>query len=170
MPDYVDDANARLLEARAALEAARTAQVPLVETGQLYALYAPGPLTVDNAHRAIVSFTSTALRAYNDFVDRNMETLWPQKDGGRAPAPKSKTAPGFPPAALRPGTRQQASSAASVAPSTHRGVADKPEKRERQPPRRKRVGKISAALAVTSATKQAVRATSACVPCASSQA
>lgn len=61
--------------------------VELVETGQLYVLYAPDKITADNAQRAIIACTSTALPAYSRYITRHMNALWPQRNGGRKPAP-----------------------------------------------------------------------------------
>ncbi len=48
--------------------------VELVETGQLYILYAGEPprLTFENAKRAVVAFTSTALGAYTGYNDKHL--------------------------------------------------------------------------------------------------
>lgn len=64
--------------------------VELVETGQIYELYAPvagGGLTRGNFNRAIVAFTSTALPVYTGYVTRHLNQLWPQTNGKRSPAP-----------------------------------------------------------------------------------
>ena len=59
--------------------------VELVETGQLYVLYAPaGELTIETAQRAVVSFTSTSLPAYNAWVTRNNNWTYLQSSGVHA--------------------------------------------------------------------------------------
>ena len=60
--------------------------VELVETGQLYVLYAPGKITHDNYQPAIVSFTSTALPVYNAYVSSHGSKLWTQPNGQRREA------------------------------------------------------------------------------------
>jgi len=84
MPHYRDgqwsDEPARTRDTNEAIE--------LVETGQLYALYAPnGELSADNYSRAIIPFTSTAMGAYTGYVTRHSNALWPQRDGTRKSAP-----------------------------------------------------------------------------------
>jgi hypothetical protein len=62
--------------------------IELVETGQLYVLYAPhGHLIVENARRAIISMTSTAMRSYTGFINRWVNWTYPQPDGSQKPAP-----------------------------------------------------------------------------------
>ncbi len=57
-------------------------EVELVETGQLYLLYArPGELTADTAARAIVAMTSTALPVYQGVLTRHNSWKWPQSTG-----------------------------------------------------------------------------------------
>ena len=62
-------------------------EIELVETGQLYVLYAPGQLEGGNWQRAILSCTSTALQAYTNLVSGQLNQLWPQRGGGMKPAP-----------------------------------------------------------------------------------
>lgn len=61
--------------------------VELVETGQVYVLYGLAPLTYENARRAVVAFTSTALGTYTGWVDRHRAQLWPQRSGPPREAP-----------------------------------------------------------------------------------
>jgi hypothetical protein len=61
--------------------------IELVETGQIYALYGPTPLTFENAKRAVIAFTSTALGAYTGYNDKHLAQRWPQRGGPPAIAP-----------------------------------------------------------------------------------
>lgn len=62
--------------------------IELVETGQLYVLYGEAPrLTYENAKRAVVAFTSTALGAYTGYNDKHLGQRWPQRAGPPAIAP-----------------------------------------------------------------------------------
>jgi hypothetical protein len=63
--------------------------IELVETGQLYVLYAgePPTLTFENAKRAVVAFTSTALGAYTGYNDKHLAQKWPQHAGPPAIPP-----------------------------------------------------------------------------------
>lgn len=59
-------------------------EVDLIETGELFALYAPPPLTADNAHRAMINFTSKSLAVYKGYVSRHMEWKIPGQNKPRA--------------------------------------------------------------------------------------
>jgi hypothetical protein len=62
--------------------------IELVETGQLYLLYGEPPvLTYENARRAVVAFTSTALGSYTGYNDKHLAQRWPQRSGPPAIAP-----------------------------------------------------------------------------------
>lgn len=83
MPKYKDgrwsDDPARTRDTNEAIE--------LIETGQIYVLYGPAPLTSGNFKRAVVGFTSTALAAYQSWYTRHMNQTWKQRDGSYKPAP-----------------------------------------------------------------------------------
>lgn len=61
--------------------------VQLVETGEMFVLYSPPPLSHDNARRAILSFTSKSLATYKGYNTRHAEWRFPQADGSRRPGP-----------------------------------------------------------------------------------
>ncbi len=61
--------------------------IELVETGQIFALYGLAPLTYDNAKRAVIAFTSTALGAYTGYNDKHLAQKWPQRQGPPAIPP-----------------------------------------------------------------------------------
>ena len=65
-------------------------EIELVETGQLYVLYAAMGDRVEanspHTRRAIVAFTRTAIPQYNSYVDRHMEKKFLQSDGKWLPA------------------------------------------------------------------------------------
>ena len=61
--------------------------IELVETGQLYILYGLPELTYENAKRAVVAFTSTALGGYTHFNDVHLAQKWPQRNGPPAIPP-----------------------------------------------------------------------------------
>jgi hypothetical protein len=59
-------------------------EVDLIETGELFVLYAPPPLTIENAHRAIVNFTSKSLSVYKSYISRHMQWQIPGQNKPRA--------------------------------------------------------------------------------------
>jgi len=48
-------------------------QVEFVETGELFVLFAPPPLTVGNARRAMLNFTSKSLAVWKSYNSKNMD-------------------------------------------------------------------------------------------------
>lgn len=62
-------------------------EVELVETGQLFVLYAPPPLSSDVARYAILSFTSASYPTYASVITRHNEWVFRQPDGTRKAAP-----------------------------------------------------------------------------------
>jgi len=63
-------------------------EVELVETGQMFVIYAPhGTLTAYTGERAIISCTRTALGAYTGMIDRWQRWKFTQPNGQKKPAP-----------------------------------------------------------------------------------
>jgi hypothetical protein len=60
--------------------------IELVETGQIYVIYGPPPLTLANARRAIISCTSTALKSYALWNSTHNNMQWQQSNGSRKAA------------------------------------------------------------------------------------
>jgi hypothetical protein len=61
--------------------------VNLIETGELFVLFAPPPLTAANAKRAMINFQSTSLRTWMAYNGRHGSARFPQPDGHSQAAP-----------------------------------------------------------------------------------
>lgn len=72
-------------------EGAEAEEVELTETGQLYCLWAPAPLTSGVARRAIVSFTVTSKPEYDRFNTRWTGWMFPQPERGADGRPTGRT-------------------------------------------------------------------------------
>jgi hypothetical protein len=62
-------------------------RVELVETGELFVLFAPPPLTYDNASRALVNFTSTSLAGWKQYNRLHSGWRFKQTDGSMKAGP-----------------------------------------------------------------------------------
>jgi hypothetical protein len=61
--------------------------VSLTETGELFILFAPPPLTAANAQRAMVNFQSSSLKTWQMYNGRHGRARFAQPNGKIAPAP-----------------------------------------------------------------------------------
>jgi hypothetical protein len=61
--------------------------VNLIETGELFVMFAPPPLNAANAKRAMINFQSTSLRTWTTYNGRHGRAKFPQPNGRSVAAP-----------------------------------------------------------------------------------